>query len=165
MTLTHEDLVKLKERVERHKWTLMFVNPANKTFNPIHRGARAEFFEKVKKNLKYYAGKELMEVRVIVKPDNPSKKVEWARFVVSIAVFVFILDDKGNKIKNEDPRMLAVNYYVHELEKHPFTLKDIQLVINSVYNDHVHGEALSGISFTRFIKRLKKHFKKDTKKK
>jgi hypothetical protein len=158
--LTRDDLVKLKEKVARHNWNLMFINPANKTFKPIHRGGRKDFFAKVKKNLKYYSGKELVEVRVIVRPDNSAKKVEWSRFVVSIMVLTFVLDELGNKIKNHDSRMLSVNFYLHELEKHPFTLKDIQLVINSVFNDHVHGDALSGMSFTEFVKALRKHFKK-----
>ena len=47
--LTYDDLVKLRERVRRNKWSLMFINPENKTFNPIQRESRSEFHKKVKK--------------------------------------------------------------------------------------------------------------------
>ena len=159
-TLTHDDLLKIKEKVKRNKWSLMFINPENKTFNPIYRESRSAFFKKVKKNIKYYAGKELVEVGVAVTPNGPQQKTDWAKFVVSVLVSVFVLDGQGNVIEDKHARGLRVNFYLHELEKHPFTLKDIQLVIKSVYLDHVHGDVLAGIPFTDFVKRLRKHLKK-----
>ena len=102
----------------------------------------------------------MVEVRVAVTPNGPQRKTDWAKFVVSVLVSVFVLDGQGNVIEDKHARGLAVNFYLHEHEKHPFTLKDIQLVIKSVYLDHVHGDVLAGISFTDFVKRLRKHLKK-----
>ena len=150
---------KLKSEIINLEKKYNFLNHKDSPSNSV--GFKpSKIFKKVKKNIKYYAGKELVEVRVYTNPKGPQHKTDWAKFVVSVLVSVFVLDDKGNMIDDSDARGLAVNFYLHELEKHPFTLKDIQLVIKSVYLDHVQGDVLAGISFTDFVQRLRKHLKK-----
>jgi hypothetical protein len=161
-----EDFVALRDHVRANKWELMFLDtatlmgPGASDFTPIMSGSRSAFFEMVRQNLPAFVGRELVEVRVFVQPDGLSQKTEWAQWIVSVVVGVFKLDPAGNVLRYPNARALAVNFYQPELERHPFTLKDIELVILAVYQSVVSGNALAGIDFTDFVRRLRKNQKR-----
>ena len=145
---------KFRKKVNGYQWNNMIFNPKNKTFRPIVRADDPSLQDKVDANPHHYPnGSEFVAVMMAVHPDSLKNKFPKLRWIFSVTLGMLVI--QNGKVKSaDDQRSLTVNWYVEDLRKRIFTMKDLQTLVKVTYKDLIRTNALNGISITKFRERL-----------
>ena len=150
-----ETVIKLKEKIENHKWGRLYFNPKNKTFRPIAKSL-SEINKKIKNSKTLYPDDtEIVCVTMGAFPSrlqNKDKKPQW---VFSVSIFIANVD--GNKIIQKDnKRTLTVNWYLADLLKKMFTMSSLETLVKITYHGAARSNPVVGISVSDLKNKLKK---------
>ena len=167
-------LKKLHTKVLSKKWNNMWINPTHKEFKPIFKGIETKFLDqKVKKNLKFYANKEIVEIRILVNPKaatyKPVKKYfQTLKHVpLSILTRIYTISETGELKRDKKDRCLVINYQMEDLKEGKFklTFAEIKMIMKYMVRNEVVSNPLDGMDLQLFFKKALAVKKKQRKKK
>lgn len=143
-------LNKLRETIFNKKLTQFCVFPDVSTFKIIKKD-KAEIRKILKENPEKYAGRKIAVITLKTVPSGFKKK-DYI-FIIHIDVLIIYEDGSFNK-RQDDSWGLSLKYLSEDLEKYPFSMKNLEKIIKLVYKRKITSE-FGGMYYDHFKKLLK----------
>jgi len=135
------------------------VFPDVKPFKIIKKD-KAEIKKVLKENPEKYADRKIAIVTLTPFPSGFKKK-DFI-FIIHIEVLIIYEDGSFNK-RQDDSCGMSLKYMPEDLEKYPFSMKNLEKIVNLVYKRKITSE-FGGMYYDNFKKALKKMSDKKPKK-
>jgi len=152
-------LDKLERMIESKNLYQFCVFPDVKPFKIIKKD-KAEIKTVLKKNPEKYADRKIAIVTLTPVPSGFKKK-DYI-FIIHIEVLIIYEDGSFNK-RQDDSWGMSLKYMPEDLEKYPFSMKNLEKIVNLVYKRKITSE-FGGMYYDNFKKALKKMSDKKPKK-
>lgn len=144
-----EYLKKLKETIKEKKLTQFCVFPDLKTFKIIKKN-EPEILKIMKQNPEKYAGRDIAIITLQTSPDGFKKKKD----IFSLSIYISKIEDDGTLTENTRfISSLVILYREHELEKHPFKIKNLEKMIKWVHRRYIESDFL-GLYYDEVEKKI-----------
>jgi hypothetical protein len=155
-----EYLIKLKKTIFDKDLEQFCVFPDLKTFKIIKKSEK-EMVKIMKEKPEKYAGRQIAIILLQFFPDGFKKNKD----VFGISIRVCLIEKNGSLTKNtRNISSLYIRYRPHELEKHPFKIKNLEKMIKWVQYRYVESNFM-GIFYDELEVKLDKLKELYTKKK
>jgi hypothetical protein len=155
-----EDYLDKLERMIQSKNIEQFcVFPDVKPFKIIKKD-KAEIKKVLKENPEKYSGRKVAIVTLKTDPKGFKKNDDI--FSIGIGIYMIYEDGSFNK-RQADSWGLLLKYMPEDLEKYPFSIKNLEKIVNLVYKGKIASE-FGGMYYDHFKKLLKKMSDKKSKK-
>ena len=154
-----EYLDKLEQMIESKNLYQFCVFPDVKPFKIIKKD-KEEMIKILKKNPEKYADRKIAIITLTPVPSG-FKKNDYI-FIIHIKVLIIYEDGSFNK-RQDDSWGLSLKYLSEDLEKYPFSMKNLEKIVNLVYKRKIASE-FGGMYYDHFKKLLKKMSDKNPKK-
>jgi hypothetical protein len=145
-----EYLDKLKIMISDKKLSQFCVFPDVKPFKIIKKN-KNEIIKILKKSPKKYVDRKI--AIVTLKPIVSGFKKKDYIFRINIEILIIYEDGSFNK-RQADGWGLSVKYLSKDLEKHPFSMKNLEKIVNLVYKRKITSE-FGGMYYNDFKKAVK----------
>jgi len=144
-----EYLKKLRETIKEKKLTQFSVLPDLKTFKIIKKN-EPEIVKIMKQNPEKYAGRDIAIITLQTSPGGFKTKKD----IFSLSIYIYRINNDGTL--SGDTRFISklnILYREHELEKHPFKIKNLEKMIKWVHRRYIESDFL-GLYYDEVEKKL-----------
>ena len=170
----HNYLVKLDQKIKKHKWGGMIVDADVSSFKVIYKssteGYSSFLFSKIYGNMKY-ANKKIGIIDLCCYPEmlDEGAIAIGSPWVMAITIHIYRLNDKAEKRPGFGNQWsLSLNLFPKDLEEKPFTLDLVKKMLIMVKDKAVTSD-ISGLNgyqaLINKIEKVKAKMKKTKKKK
>ena len=141
----------LKKMIDSKNLEQFCVFPDVKPFKIIKKD-KVEIKKVLKENPEKYSGRKVAIVTLKTDPKGFKKNDDI--FSISVGIYIIYEDGSFNK-RQDDSWGLLLRYLPEDLEKYPFSMKNLEKIVNLVYKRKIASE-FGGMYYDHFKKLLKK---------
>lgn len=110
--------------------------------------------------MQYYKDKNFINVGITFRPCIKFDKLKENDWILAIQIYIYKVSDDGKiDYDTSNTWRLVINYTKNELDNNRFTLNELKNMIDKTAEHSITSD-LEGISYTNWLKQIKKYTKR-----